>query len=152
MAYVKQSSASKEGKDLEDLLQDDSDGEGVVMEESFEFDPGQAMSSHGAATGFDVEFTETVVIEEAKEEETKVASSAPRVNTLQQQQQKPNRLAASSRELLMGLGNADDEVSQQHKSHGLQNRGQNRGQGGDLGDTLFDKSMMTQVVKQELEN
>lgn len=95
------------------------------MEESFEFDPGQAMSSHGAATGFDAEFTETVVIEETKEEQTKVAS-APRVNTLQQQQQKPNGLAASSRELLMGLGNADDERSQL-QSQGLNNRGQNRG-------------------------
>lgn len=53
------------------------------MEESFEFDPGQAMSSHGAATGFDAEFTETVVIEETKEEQTTKVASAPRVNTLQ---------------------------------------------------------------------
>ena len=58
-------SAKRNSNNLEDLLQD-SDGEGVVMqgaEDSFEFNPSGAMTSQAAATGFDGEFTETIVID-----------------------------------------------------------------------------------------
>ena len=54
-----------QGHNLEDLLDDSAFGGGIVegAEESFDFDPPQAMTSHQAATGFDAEFTETVVID-----------------------------------------------------------------------------------------
>ena len=50
---------------LEDLLDESAFGGGIVQgaEESFDFDPPQAMTSHQAATGFDAEFTDSVVID-----------------------------------------------------------------------------------------
>ena len=51
---------------MEMLLDDDSlSGGGIVngAEESFDFNPPEAVSAHAAATGFDAEFTDTVVHE-----------------------------------------------------------------------------------------
>ena len=62
-----QSEEKPKSSGLEDLL--DNSMEGVIVtgeEESFDFDPPTAMSAHAAATGFDAEFTETVVIDKAK--------------------------------------------------------------------------------------
>ena len=61
-------SESKE-RNLEALLSDDSMDGGIVQgaEESFDFNPPEAMSAHAAATGFDAEFTDTVVHEEKKQ-------------------------------------------------------------------------------------
>ena len=59
-----------EEQNLEDLLENSDDG-GVVIqgtEQSFDFNPPDAMSSQAAATGFDSEFTETVVMEEESKE------------------------------------------------------------------------------------
>ena len=55
----------KNGGNLEALL-DDSMGDGGIVqgaEESFDFNPPEAMSAHAAATGFDAEFTETIDLE-----------------------------------------------------------------------------------------
>ena len=48
------------------LLDGDSSDGGIVngAEESFDFNPPEAISSHAAATGFDGEFTDTVVLEQ----------------------------------------------------------------------------------------
>ena len=62
---VTNNAKSNQEHNLEDMLDDSAFGEGIVegAEESFDFDPPQAMTSHQAATGFDAEFTETVVID-----------------------------------------------------------------------------------------
>ena len=53
------------GGGLEMLLDDDSLDGGIVngAEESFDFNPPEAVSAHAAATGFDGEFTDTVVLD-----------------------------------------------------------------------------------------
>ena len=50
---------------FEDLLDASMDGDIIEgTEKSFDFDPPGAMSSQAAATNFDEDFTETVVMEE----------------------------------------------------------------------------------------
>ena len=51
------------------LLDGDSSDGGIVngAEESFDFNPPEAVSAHAAATGFDGEFTDTVVLEQKGE-------------------------------------------------------------------------------------
>ena len=53
------------GGGLEMMLDEDSFEGGIVngAEESFDFNPPEAVSAHAAATGFDAEFTDTVVFE-----------------------------------------------------------------------------------------
>ena len=58
--------AAAKNDNLEDLLDNDSLDGGMVngVEQSFDFNPPEAVvNSRAAATGFDAEFTETVVLE-----------------------------------------------------------------------------------------
>jgi len=54
---------------LEDLIEASFEGAGDIIEgdDSFDFNPPESVSAHAAATGFDSDFTETVVIEEKKQ-------------------------------------------------------------------------------------
>ena len=118
---------------FEGLLDDDSLDGGVVngaAEESFDFNPPEAMSTQMAATGFDAEFTETV---DMKSNVPPVA--APTVKEIAPPQHNP--LAASSRALLSGLGNSRDMTA----TMGSQ-RAAPIAQQQDQDDTLFDKSVV----------
>lgn len=64
-----QASNQVEGNGLADLLDNSDDGVIVTgVEQSFDFNPPEAVSSHAAATGFEDEFTDTVVIKEEQKQ------------------------------------------------------------------------------------
>ena len=97
--------AAKDGGKLENMLDNFSDDGGIVQgaEESFDFNPPEAVSAHAAATGFDAEFTESVVHENK--------ASAPQAQEERKGAPRVNEMAASSRALLSGLGNSFDVKS-----------------------------------------
>ena len=101
---------NKKEADLEDLLDDSMDGNFIEgVEQSFDFNPPEVMSAHAAATGFDMDFTETVVMEEHKKAPVQ-QQPVREVQPQQKQVVKQTILAASARDLLSGLGNREQDT------------------------------------------